>query len=208
MYMNTTILLIRHGQTEWNANGRWQGHADIPLNDTGIAQAEALARRLATWPIQTLYSSDLKRAAKTAEILSSSLKLPPIIDPLWRERHVGAFEGLTGLEAREKFPDVWLDIDRSGVVDPPNGETTQALHERMARAYEQTVVRHSGEMVAVVSHGGTIHALAAHILGIPWHQESRVSFRGNTGLSIVEVNHRGPRLVLLNDTSHLEKAEQ
>lgn len=205
--MNTTILLIRHGQTEWNANGRWQGHADIPLNGTGIAQAEALARRLARWPIQALYSSDLKRAAKTAEILSASLNLAPIIDPLWRERHVGAFEGLTGLEAREKFPDVWLDIDRSGVVDPPDGETTQALHERMAYAYEQTVASHPGQMVAVVSHGGTIHALAAHILGIPWHQESRVSFRGNTGLSIVEVNQRGPRLVLLNDTSHLEGRE-
>ncbi len=206
--MMTTILLIRHGQTEWNANGRWQGHADIPLNDIGIIQAEALARRLAKWPIQALYTSDLKRAAKTAEILSTALNLPLVIDSLWRERHVGAFEGLTGLEARQKFPDVWLDIERNGLVEPPAGETTQALHERMARAYEQTISRHTGEMVAVVSHGGTIHALTAHVLGIPWHLESRLSFRGNTGLSIIEVGHRGPRLVLANDTSHLEDGYQ
>ena len=91
--MNTTIILIRHGLTDWNEEGRWQGNEDIPLNTTGIAQAQALGRRLASWPIESLYSSDLRRAAQTAAILGEAVDLQPIHDPSWRERDVGAFQG-------------------------------------------------------------------------------------------------------------------
>ena len=85
----TTILLVRHGQTAWNANGRWQGHADVPLNETGRGQAEAIAQRLAgqmEWEISALYASDLERAAKTAVIIGNAIGHTPIFDPIWRER--------------------------------------------------------------------------------------------------------------------------
>ena len=98
------ILLIRHGQTEWNRTGRWQGHADIALNETGQQQAEALCRRLGVWPIEKLYTSDLKRCAQTAVPLAAALEQEVILAPIWRERDVGEFCGLTGAQAREKYP--------------------------------------------------------------------------------------------------------
>lgn len=202
--MTTTILLIRHGQTDWNAQKRWQGHTDIPLNETGQAQAQALARRLAHWPIQTVYSSDLQRAAMTAVPLATTLNQQPILDTLWRERDVGDFGGLTGQEAREKYPEVWEE-EKSGLLTPPNGEDWRALRRRAVTAFERVASRHEGEMVAVVSHGGTLANVIAHVLEIPVERYGRFRLSGNTGLSIVEITpERGPQLALLNDTSHLE----
>ena len=202
--MTTTILLIRHGQTDWNAQSRWQGHLDIPLNETGKAQAQALAQRLASWPIQAVYSSDLQRAAMTAVSLATHLNQQPIFDPLWRERDVGEFGGLTSQEAKERFPDVWATM-KNGLLTPPNGEDWQSLRGRAARAFEQVAARHKGEMVAVVSHGGTLVNVIGHVLEVPVDRYGRFRLSGNTGLSIVEIiPERGPQLTLLNDTSHLE----
>jgi broad specificity phosphatase PhoE len=202
--MTTTILLIRHGQTDWNAQSRWQGHTDIPLNKTGQSQAQALARRLASWPIQAVYSSDLKRAAMTAVPLATSLNLQPILDPLWRERDVGDFGGLTSQEAKKRYPEVWTTM-KNGLLSPPNGEDWRALRARAATAFERVAARHEGEMIAVVSHGGTLANVIAHVLGIPVDQYGRFRLSGNTGLSIVEIlEGRSPHLTLLNDTSHLE----
>jgi broad specificity phosphatase PhoE len=199
----TTILLIRHAQTDWNVAGRWQGHTDIPLNDTGRTQAEALARRLAGWPIRGVYSSDLQRAAATADALATALGLTTIYDQKWRERSGGAFEGLTGEEIAAHHPAEWGEL-RRGLLNPPGGESQAMLRERVTAAFEHLVHQHRGEMAAVVSHGGTLHALIAHLLALPVQEEGRFSLRGNTGLSIVEVNAHGPRIVLLNDTGHLE----
>ncbi len=201
--MTTTILLIRHGQTDWNRDGRWQGHNDIPLNQTGLEQAQALARRLAGWPVTHLYSSDLQRASQTAVILGNALRLEPVLDPIWRERDVGAFGGLTSPEVAATFPDIWAKR-LTGILDPPEGETYEAMHHRAGQALNQLLGHHNGDMVAVVSHGGLLHAVAAHVLGTNADQYSRLSFRGNTGLSIIEVHDGHATLVRLNDTSHLE----
>lgn len=201
----TTILLIRHGQTDWNVRGRWQGHTDVPLNETGRRQARALAQRLVDWPIQSLYSSDLTRATMTAQILGQTLGLEPIHEPAWRERFGGQFEGLTGAEIQVGFPDAWAEL-QTGIVDPPGGENNQALRQRAASAFQQVVERHTGEMVAVVGHGGILKSLICHVLGVPVARYGRLSLRGNTGLSIIEIRERGPRLVLLNDTCHLDQS--
>lgn len=201
--MTTTILLIRHGQTDWNLNGRWQGHTDVPLNQTGIEQAEALAQRLADWPISHLYSSDLQRASQTAVILGEKLGIEPMVDPIWRERDVGAFGGLTSLEVAEAFPDIWAQR-QYGILEPPQGEPYEAMHQRAGEALSRLFSSHNGDMVAVVSHGGLLHAVAAHVLGTEARSYGRISFRGNTGLSIIEVNDGYATLVRLNDTSHLE----
>ena len=200
----TTILLIRHGQTDWNSAGRWQGHVDIPLNPTGRAQAEALARRLASWPIRAIYSSDLQRAAVTAQTIATAHHLSVNITPTWRERSGGLFEGLTGDEIAARYPEHWGEM-RRGLLNPPGGESQAMLRERVVMAFDQLAAQHPNEMVAVVSHGGSLHALISHLLGLPVQEEGRFSLRGNTGLSIVELNDHGPRLLLLNDTSHLEK---
>jgi broad specificity phosphatase PhoE len=199
----TTILLVRHGQTDWNAQQRWQGHLDIPLNETGQRQADALARRLRGWPIQAIYSSDLRRAAMTAVSIATPLALHPIFDPQWRERDLGDFAGLTGEEIRLQYPDIWAQKQK-GLLAPPNGENWRALRRRAVAAFEQVVARHAGEMVAVVSHGGLLANVVAHVLEIPADRYGRFRLSGNTGLSIIEITEEhGPRLTLLNDTAHL-----
>ena len=202
--MTTTILLIRHGQTDWNAAGRWQGHEDIPLNGTGRKQAALLAARLAQWRITAVYSSDLKRAAETAAILAEALRLEVIADRAWRERNGGAFQGLTGAEIEVQLPEAWANL-RRGIVAPPGGETGEDLRRRITGAFHRLVQQHNGEMVAVVTHGGALRALITHVLLLPPDNDPRISLRGNTGLSIVEVEEGlPPRLVRLNDTGHLE----
>lgn len=200
----TTLLLIRHGQTDFNAQKRWQGHLDVPLNEIGKQQARAIADRLATWPIEAVYSSDLKRAAMTAVPIAAAHQLIPIFEPIWRERDVGDFVGLTGTEAREKYPEVW-DQMKHGLLNPPNGENSLALRERVVKAFTRLVARYEDQVIAVVSHGGTLANIIAHVLDIPPNKHGRFRLSGNTGLSIVEItDDRGPQLTLLNDTSHLD----
>jgi len=198
-----TILLLRHGQTDWNHSGRWQGHADIPLNETGQKQAAALCQRLRSWPIDTIYTSDLQRCVQTAEPLAAELGIAPIKKKVWRERDVGDFSGLTGEQAREQFPDVWARTTR-GMIDPPNGEAFTDVLSRAWQAYESVRDTHSEGMVAVITHGGLLHALLGQVMGIDPAIYGRFSMRGNTGLSIIEVNSHGAVVTRLNDTSHLE----
>jgi broad specificity phosphatase PhoE len=201
--MITKILFVRHGQTDWNVKGKWQGHADVPLNETGKSQAAALAKRLQGWPISAIVTSDLQRCVQTAQPIGEAVGLEPKPDPIWRERDVGAFSGLTGDEAKKAFPEIWANAQR-GMVDPPNGEGYLDLRKRGIAAYEKVLADYPGKMVVVVSHGGLLHTLIAQLIEIPEDKYGRISKRGNTGLSIVEVKEDIPRLVLLNDTSHLE----
>lgn len=204
--MITTVLLIRHGQTDWNKTGRWQGHIDIPLNEQGILQANLLAQRLATWPIKAIYTSDLKRAIQTAAPLGEKLGLMPIEKPALRERNGGSYQGLTGEELQARFGKEWQRVRQDGFA-PPNGESNLELALRMYTVYQQIVDRHEGDMIAVVSHGGALRVLISHILGLPLGQPASFSLRGNTGLSIVETNAHAPVLTLLNDVSHLENED-
>ena len=138
------ILLIRHGQTDWNKIGRWQGRTDNPLNETGLAQAHLLAKRLKTWPITTIYSSQMKRARKTAEVVAAVHNLPVNIEPLWQERDAGDFSGLTHAEIHER-------VGKSlGALDaPPNGETMAQVLERGRTAYEKLLAAHDSGLIAV-----------------------------------------------------------
>lgn len=204
--MTTTILLIRHGQTDWNAAGRWQGHTDIPLNEKGLAQAKALARRLQDWPIKKIYTSDLQRAAATAQAINQTTGASVITDVAWRERFAGDLEGHTWEEIRTQMPEIW-GVLRQGNGEAPTGETYVELRQRVAAAYQTLLEQHPDEMIAIVSHGGTLHNFISYILGVPPHQSVPFSLRGNTGLSIVQVEEHRAYVLLLNDTSHLEKEE-
>lgn len=201
--MITTVLLIRHGQTDWNKIGRWQGHTDIPLNDSGHQQARLLAHRLATWPISVIYTSDLKRAVQTADLLGTKLGLVPIKEPALRERNGGFFQGLTREELQARLGEEWRRVRQDGLA-PPNGESDLDLAMRVEAAFQQMVNRHKGDMIAMISHGGALKVLISHILGLPLGQPAHFSLSGNTGLSIVKTNENGSILTLLNDVSHLE----
>ena len=196
----TTIILIRHGQTDWNLQGRWQGDTDIPLNATGKAQARALAARLVSWPIENLYSSDLQRAAETASTLGDSLGLEPVFDAGWRERNLGELEGLTKSEIAEKYPHLTLPRH---FVETRDGESYIVFKERVVEAFGRIMAKHMGQTTAVVSHSASLRVLISHILEIPDRIYAPFSLGGNTGLSRVVIENGHAQLTLLNDTSHI-----
>jgi probable phosphoglycerate mutase len=151
----TTLLLARHGETDWNRELRIQGSSDTDLNDVGRAQARALADELAGEQLDAIYSSDLRRARETAEIVATGRGLDVRLDADLRERSFGSWEGLTRAEIAERFPD----------IEHHDGETDEQVRRRVLDAVHRIVLAHPGEEVLVVSHGGALNALWHHALG-------------------------------------------
>jgi len=201
----TRLILVRHGQSTWNAQGRIQGWADPPLDDTGQEQARRLARRLAAeeQDISALYSSPLLRARQTAEAIGLALGLTVQTDDRLKENDVGLLAGLTGDEVEQQFPE-WIAARRASVewMVPPGGEDRDTFLERAVAVMGDIVTHHPDQSVAVVSHGGTLGVYLAHLLEMPIHRTLPFQF-DNTSLSIVKVGERRVRLYKLNDTSHL-----
>jgi probable phosphoglycerate mutase len=162
---STRLLLARHGETDWNRIGRWQGHADPPLNETGRRQAVELAERLAGDGIAAVYSSDLVRASETARVVGDRLGLPIVQDAGLREIDVGSWSGLTRAEVQGRFPDGFARWLRGEIGH--DGETREQLTERAADAALRIATRHPGEKVLVVTHGGVIRALRRQAAGEP-----------------------------------------
>jgi len=146
-----TLLLVRHGETDWNASGRLQGHTDQPLNDYGRRQARELADRLSDDGIAAIYASDLSRAKETAEIVGARLGLPVVVDADLRERNWGSWEGLTPSE-------------RDAVAF--EGETPQEHRDRLMRSVRRIAERHPAQRVVVVTHGGSMRRVQAAVTGI------------------------------------------
>lgn len=159
------LLLVRHGETEWNAAGRWQGHTDVPLNANGRAQALALAARLRAEGVRAIATSDLLRARGTAEIVGEALGLGvALVDAALRERAYGAWEGLTRAECEARFPAEWAAHVADPRAPPPGGESTAALLARVVPAVERAAERLDSPAV-LVTHGGVMRAFLAHAIG-------------------------------------------
>jgi 2,3-bisphosphoglycerate-dependent phosphoglycerate mutase len=150
----TTLLLARHGETDWNRELRIQGSSDIALNELGREQASALAQELADVPLDAIYSSDLSRARETAEAVAATHGLQVRLDPRLRERAFGSWEGLT----REDIAEL---PDRSR----HDGESDDEVRERVLEAVQAIADAHPGEQVLVVAHGGALNALWHHAVG-------------------------------------------
>lgn len=200
--MPTTVVLVRHARTAWNAEGRLQGTTDIPLDDMGRRQARALADRIRDWPVTALYASPQRRAAETASILADALGLPVIADPAWREVDCGRLEGLTRDDIRARFPE-YVEASARGPVDPPGGETREALTKRVSAAYARLLLRHPDQMTMVVSHGGALRALTSRVFQLPFADRRRHSPSSNTGITVLEVGDSGVLAALSNCTRHL-----
>jgi len=145
----TTLLFVRHGETDWNAQRRWQGHADVPLNDRGRAQARELAESLAGERIDAIYTSDLSRARDTAEAVGVRLGIDVVLDPDLREIDVGPIEGLTAQEA--------------SAYEGWQGEPTDSHAERVLSAVHRIGERHPDGRVLVVTHGGSMRRVHEHL---------------------------------------------
>lgn len=160
----TALLLVRHGQSEWNALGRWQGQADPPLSEAGRQEAEIAAERLRAEAIDRVCSSPLIRARRTAEIISAAVSDGTVLlEPGMAEIDVGDFSGLTNHEIEERMPEAWASL-RGGTLETfPSGESREAFRRRLLAALSAVAVRHPGERIVLVSHGGAIGALERHL---------------------------------------------
>lgn len=164
----TTLLLIRHGQTDWNLQGRYTGQSDISLNETGRAQARKLAAALQAHPPQVIVSSDLKRARETAEIVAEPLGLPVTTDPRLREIHQGVWEGMYFPDIKAKFAEEFAARKADPLtVAPPGGETVRQVRDRVVAAVSDIVQQHNGRRVAVVAHGLALALVKAHVIHHP-----------------------------------------
>lgn len=165
----TTLLLIRHGETAWNAEGRIQGQLDVPLSSRGVWQAARLAERLAAEPVTAVVTSDLARASLTAQPLAAALGLELQPEPRLRERHFGRFQGHTLAEIAERWP---VEFHRWRERDPawatPDGESGQQFIARVLAALTDLAQSHRGQTIAVIAHGGTLDIAYRHARALAW----------------------------------------
>jgi 2,3-bisphosphoglycerate-dependent phosphoglycerate mutase len=200
----TRIILVRHGETDWNATGRMQGQTDTPLNPLGRAQAQRAAQRLVREPIRAIYSSDLARALETATIIGQALGLPVVTSPRLRERCYGAWEGLTSREIQAGYPEQFAEW-RTGAMDvaPPEGETRGQLLARALVELQHIGQRHAGEAVVVVTHGGLCYVLLNHILSSINGNRLEFTF-GNASIHTLEMIEARWSVISMNEIAHLQ----
>ena len=200
----TEIIIIRHGETEWNKTGRFQGHSDVPLSAEGRAQAAALGKNLVVDHVDAIYASDLTRAMETAAPLAQRFGLEVISDPLLRELNFGSWEGRNFNDVNAENPDVmktfYNDPER---VNIPDSEPFPEFQRRVAGRVREIVAQERGKRIVIVSHGASIRILFADILSMPirsiWHVSQL-----NTAVNKVRFEDDGFAVVtLMNDTSHL-----
>ncbi len=201
----TELIVIRHGETDWNRQHRFQGQIDVPLNATGLAQAARLAERLADEPIDVLVASDLQRARSTAEQLAQRRAQAVSVQPLWREQGFGVLEGLDVTTIRRQHRDLWDQWVRheADYALPGGGESNQAFYERVMQALRATVAAQAGARIAVVTHGGVLDMLwrAAHRLPLYGPRACAIP---NTGINRLRWNGERLEIVSWAEDSHLQ----
>ena len=218
------LILVRHGVTEWNQAGRYQGHQDTPLSDAGREQARRVAERLGAEEITAAYTSDMRRAQETASIILNDRPLELQTTPALREMAFGAWEGLTARDVAERFPEEWAAwIHDPVLARPPGGEDLNQLFARVVAFYRSVVhlpspgglqpdwftYRAAGQSVdgtsgiLIVSHGGTVRALLAHLFEMRIELYWRFGIRP-ASVSMLDVYPEGAVADVIGDTSHLQ----
>jgi probable phosphoglycerate mutase len=205
---STRLCLVRHGETEWNAEGRVQGQTDIPLSPLGLAQARAAAEVLARHDFSAIYASDLMRVRQTAEPSAHKLALPLQLDPGLRERHYGIFERLLYTEVRSRFPEHYARFQRKDLdYDFDTGESLRAFNERSLATVRAIAERHVGEQVLVFTHGGVLEMVYRHAraVGLASARDFGIP---NCGVNWVEISARGWDVQCWADVGHLVVPEE
>ncbi len=180
----TSLIVIRHGETDWNRQHRFQGQIDVPLNDIGQDQARRLAAHLHDEAIDVLVCSDLQRARATAEPLASSRGLTVLTQPLWREQGFGVLEGLDVATIQSRHADLWSRWvqHQADYALPQGGESNTMFHGRVLQALQALLAEHAGRRVAVVTHGGVLDMLWRTAQRLPLHGPRECDIP-NTGIN-------------------------
>jgi broad specificity phosphatase PhoE len=201
---DTTLILVRHGETVWNRDKRWQGQTNSPLTDLGREQGARVAKRLSSLQVSAIYSSDLGRARETADLIAAPHGLPVVPREDLRERAYGLLEGKTDDEAARLGPSWLLAFQADRIRStPPGGEIHAELCERVVEALSEIADAHPGQTVVVATHGGPIKCALYHILSIPlslW----RLTWIANGSITIFRGTRDVLRVAYFNDTCHLE----
>ncbi len=201
----TQIILVRHGQTEWNRIERFRGRADVPLNETGQAQAEATGRRVAAkWRPVAVYSSPLSRAVKTAEAIAKHFDLAVQAYPGLADIDYGAWQGLSPEEARQRWPemvDIWYNQPHLARI--PEGETLDDLRQRAMEAVRDLAAYHAGETIVLVGHTVINRIILLAVLGLGNERFWRIR-QDTCAINVFEAEGDDFTLVSMNDTCHLE----
>lgn len=201
------FYFVRHGETEWNAEGRFCGRTDVPLSDAGRRQARLLALRVKPPCVDALYSSPLRRALETARIIGEVIGREPVVDAHLAELNYGAWEGLTLEEIKGSGPAIYEAWDQDpGSLAPPEGESGVQLIERVMPFLTETAQKHPGGNVMVVCHKTVCRLLACHIMGLPLREYRQAVPMENAALNVFEMKDGIWRVARLNDTSHLAEA--
>ena len=200
----TDFVFIRHGETDWNRQLRWQGHADIPLNDTGLAQAARLGERLAAERADVLVSSDLIRARQTAQPLADAWRTAPALESGFREQNFGLFEGLDAPTIKARHADLWVRwLEHRADFALPGGESLNQFHARVMTAVRATADRHPGRALVVVTHGGVLDMLWRTVHGLPL-DGLRACEIPNTGINRLRWKNGTLDIVQWADAGHLQ----
>ena len=204
MQSKTEVILIRHGETEWNLSGRWQGHADSPLSTRGIQQAEALGQRMLKETLDCFYSSDLERARHTSRLVGGPSQWNPEFMESFRERDLGVLEGLTTEEMKVKYPQEYQSFRNDGPeYQVPGGESFRQFYNRCSGALEEVAARNPGKKIGVVTHGGFLGAIFRYVLNIQLDAERNFVLL-NCSLNRLEKTESGWNLVSWGDVAHLK----
>ncbi len=200
------LVFIRPGETDWNRLGRWQGWVNIPLNELGERQARALANFIRHIGMSALYTSDLKRALKTAECLAEQLNFAPIPDERLRERNIGLWQGLTRDEMQAWYSDEYAQmLAQVNEYRVPSGESRKDVLVRMRTALDDILAKEQGETIGILSHTTAIKSLLGAI--IPGYDPLDVNL-DNTSVTTIRVKDGGWELVAVDDVIHLEGLER
>lgn len=203
--MSACIILVRHGQTEWNTVDRFRGRADIDLNDTGVKQAEATAARLGELAVTAVYTSPLKRAIRTAEAISTASHVQCVPLPELIDADYGLWQGLTLKEAEERDPEVFrLWYSNPEMVRFPGGESMEEIRQRASKTLDMLLAKHDTGYTVVVSHVAVCRLLTLHFLGLETSHFWNVT-QDNCGISMFEVRGGMTVATALNDTCHLKR---
>ena len=203
----TRFLLVRHGETTWNDGARYQGQADVPLNQRGCVEAERLAERLSREPIAAIYASDLARARDTAQVVANRLGKPLTLEPRLREANLGEWQGLTYAEVRRRY---FRDTDPlpAYFVDTPplGGESLRQLQTRVIESVQMIAAQHAEETALIVTHGSCLKVLLCAWLGIKLSSYWQLHF-DSASVSEVSLYPMGAIVSRLNDRAHLCEKE-
>ncbi|HWR40050.1 MAG TPA: alpha-ribazole phosphatase [Patescibacteria group bacterium] len=200
----TKVILVRHGQTLWNQERKYQGHSDVALSDLGRKQAELAAERLSREKLDAAYSSDLSRAAETAACIAARHGVPVTTLPALREIMFGEWEGLNYDQITARWPQALEKLwARPSEVVIPGGESFAQVQERAYGAVKEIIARHQGENVLITAHGGTIGVILCAALGMDLDHVWSIR-QDNTAVNILEYFGERVQVSLLNDSHHLK----